>query len=92
MTDTPSYEQAREELTQVVQRLEAGGSTLQESIELWERGEELAALCQRLLDGARTRFDAAVKAGAPTDEPPAAQPSRIAPDQPADKEAANDSS
>ncbi len=58
MTDALSYEQARDELVAVVQRLESGGTSLQESIELWERGEELAAICQRWLDGARTRFDA----------------------------------
>jgi exodeoxyribonuclease VII small subunit len=53
-----SYEQARAELASVVERLEAGGSTLEESLALWERGEQLAAICQRWLDGARTRLDA----------------------------------
>ena len=33
-------------------------STLEESIALWERGEQLAAICQRWLDGARARLDA----------------------------------
>jgi exodeoxyribonuclease VII small subunit len=51
-----SYEQAREELVQVVQKLEAGGTTLEESLTLWERGEELAAICQQWLDGARQRL------------------------------------
>ena len=54
-----SYEQARAELAQVVERLEAGGATLEESLALWERGERLAEICQRWLDGARTRLDAA---------------------------------
>jgi exodeoxyribonuclease VII small subunit len=62
MTDELSYEQARDELLSVVQRLEAGGVPLQESIELWERGEELARVCQRWLDGARARLDAAIAA------------------------------
>ena len=53
------YEQARDELVDVVRRLEAGGVTLEESLALWERGEELAATCQRWLDGARARLDAA---------------------------------
>ena len=53
-----SYEEARAELISVVQRLEAGGVPLQESVALWERGEELAAICQRWLDGARARLDA----------------------------------
>lgn len=56
---TPSYEQARAELQQVVERLEAGGTTLEESLALWERGEELAAVCQQWLDSARARLDAA---------------------------------
>jgi exodeoxyribonuclease VII small subunit len=51
-----SYEQAREELVEVVRKLEAGGTTLEESLALWERGEELATTCQRWLDGARTRL------------------------------------
>jgi exodeoxyribonuclease VII small subunit len=72
MTDELSYEQARDELVAVVQQLEAGGTTLQESIELWERGEELATLCQRLLDGARARFDAAVTTETAQSEPGAA--------------------
>jgi len=59
-----SYEQAREELVEVVRKLEAGGSTLEESLTLWERGEELAAICQQWLDGARRRLDAAMKAEA----------------------------
>ena len=53
------YEQARNELVEVVQRLEAGGATLEESLALWERGEELAAICQQHLDGARARLAAA---------------------------------
>jgi exodeoxyribonuclease VII small subunit len=52
-----SYEEAREELVDVVRRLEAGGTTLEESLALWERGEELARVCQRWLDGARARLD-----------------------------------
>ncbi|MBO0867858.1 MAG: exodeoxyribonuclease VII small subunit [Micromonosporaceae bacterium] len=52
-----SYEQARAELAAVVERLEAGGATLEESLALWERGEQLAAICQQWLDGARARLD-----------------------------------
>ena len=59
-----SYEQAREELVEVVRKLETGGTTLEESLSLWERGEELAAICQQWLDGARKRLDAALKADA----------------------------
>jgi exodeoxyribonuclease VII small subunit len=64
-TDEPTttYEQAREELADVVRRLEAGGLTLEESLALWERGEELATLCQHWLDRARERLAAAAPAG-----------------------------
>lgn len=58
----PSYEEAREELVEVVRRLEAGGTTLEESLALWERGEKLATLCQEWLDGARKRLDEAIEA------------------------------
>ena len=58
----PSYEQAREELADIVRRLEAGGVTLEESLALWERGEALAAICQEWLDGARARLEAAAPA------------------------------
>ena len=54
-----SYEAAREELAQVVSSLEAGSATLEESLKLWERGEELAAICQEWLDGARAKLEAA---------------------------------
>lgn len=58
--DQPSYEEAREELIEVVRTLEAGGTTLEESLALWERGEALAKVCQSWLDGARTRLDEAM--------------------------------
>jgi exodeoxyribonuclease VII small subunit len=65
----PSYEQAREELVEVVRRLETGAATLEESLALWERGEQLAGICQEWLDGARARLDAAASrdGGASTD-------------------------
>ncbi len=58
--DQLSYEEAREELIEVVRTLEAGGTTLEESLALWERGEALAKVCQSWLDGARTRLDEAM--------------------------------
>ena len=60
MSETPSYEEAREELIEVVRTLEAGGTTLEESLALWERGEALATTCQEWLDGARKRLDEAM--------------------------------
>jgi exodeoxyribonuclease VII small subunit len=56
--ERPSYEEARAELIEVVQQLEAGGTTLEESLALWERGEQLATICQEWLDGARAKLDA----------------------------------
>lgn len=64
---TLGYEQARDELIEVVRRLEAGGTSLEESLALWERGEELAKVCRHWLEGARARLDAAL-AGPAGDE------------------------
>jgi exodeoxyribonuclease VII small subunit len=63
-----SYEQARGELVRVVQQLEAGGATLEESLALWERGEELARVCREWLEGARARLDAVLEAEAEAGE------------------------
>jgi exodeoxyribonuclease VII small subunit len=56
----PSYEAARAELTEVVRALESGGQSLEESLQLWQRGEDLALICQRWLDGAAARLDEAI--------------------------------
>jgi len=53
-----SYEAARDELAEVVTSLENGSATLEESLKLWERGEELAKICQEWLDGAKKKLDA----------------------------------
>jgi exodeoxyribonuclease VII small subunit len=67
MPETPEipYEQARDELIGIVQKLETGGTSLEEALALWERGEKLAQICQAWLDGAKKRLDAAI---AETDE------------------------
>ncbi|MGW0122896.1 exodeoxyribonuclease VII small subunit [Streptomyces sp. NPDC003327] len=62
------YEQARDELIEVVRRLEAGGTSLEESLALWERGEELARVCRHWLEGARARLDASLAAERAADE------------------------
>lgn len=54
-----SYEEARDELVKVVAQLEQGGSSLEESLALWERGEALAKRCEEWLIGAKARLDAA---------------------------------
>ncbi len=60
MTEDLGYEAARAELADVVRRLESGGQSLEESLALWERGEQLADICQRWLQGASDRLDAAI--------------------------------
>jgi exodeoxyribonuclease VII small subunit len=65
------YEQARDQLTEVVRRLESGGLTLEESLELWERGERLAAICSEWLEGARARLAAATPTAGEPSQPAA---------------------
>jgi exodeoxyribonuclease VII small subunit len=62
-----SYEEARDELANVVAELESGQSSLEDSLKLWERGESLAKICQEWLDGAKAKLDAA-KAGGKSGE------------------------
>ncbi len=57
-----SYEEARQQLAEVVTKLESGGVGLAESMQLWERGEKLAAICQHWLDGAKAKISAARQA------------------------------
>jgi exodeoxyribonuclease VII small subunit len=56
------YEQARDELAEVVARLDAGGLSLEDSLALWERGETLAKICDRHLAGAKERIESALAA------------------------------
>lgn len=64
-----SYERARDELADVVRRLEAGGLTLEESLQLWERGEQLAKVCEEWLEGARVRLAEAIAERTAPEEP-----------------------
>ena len=59
----PTFEEAREELAEIVAKLEAGGLTLEESLALWNRGEELARVCTEWLDKAQAVLDAAAEDG-----------------------------
>ncbi|HEU0086962.1 MAG TPA: exodeoxyribonuclease VII small subunit [Pseudonocardiaceae bacterium] len=68
---TLGYEAARDELAEVVRALETGGLPLEDSLALWERGERLAAVCERHLAGARKRIEAALTVREQRDaEPP----------------------
>jgi exodeoxyribonuclease VII small subunit len=55
---TPTYEEARDELTGIVRQLESGSVPLSESMALWEKGEKLADICQQWLDGASAKLAA----------------------------------
>lgn len=56
------YEQARDELVDVVSTLEHGGLDLDASLALWERGEALANRCEEHLAGARERIESVLNA------------------------------
>ena len=58
---TLTYEEARGELEAVVRRLEDGGTTLDEALALWERGEALHRRCSELLTAAEERLGEAAK-------------------------------
>ncbi|EGD56459.1 exodeoxyribonuclease VII small subunit [Gordonia neofelifaecis] len=62
------YEQARDELADVVTTLERGGLGLDASLSLWERGEALAKRCTEHLEGARTRIEAALNSDEDEDD------------------------
>ncbi|MFM1845191.1 MAG: hypothetical protein RI917_509 [Actinomycetota bacterium] len=51
-----SYEEARDELQDVVAQLEQQNVTLDASMALWERGEALAKVCEEWLSGARKKL------------------------------------
>ena len=55
----PDLRVYRDQLVEVVRQLESGNVPLSTSMELWERGEKLAAICQQWLDGAKAKIDAA---------------------------------
>lgn len=55
-----TFEQARDALVQVVERLQSGTDSLQESLDLWERGERLAQRCEEFLAEARARVERVV--------------------------------
>ena len=62
-TDSMSYEQARDELRSIVQALETGNAPLEETLRLWQRGEELSRHCQHILQNAQRKVDEAVASG-----------------------------
>lgn len=61
-----SYEEARQELVELVARLEGGQAGLEESMKLWQRGEALAAHCEAWLD----RAEASLASGPGAEDAP----------------------
>lgn len=57
-----TYEQARDELIAIVSSLESGTDSIEESIELWERGEALAEHCEAFLSAAREKLQKTAEA------------------------------
>jgi exodeoxyribonuclease VII small subunit len=57
MSTEPTFESARRELEQIVQRLESGETALDEAIKLWDRGEELYRFCVAQLDSAHGKIE-----------------------------------
>lgn len=55
-TNERSFEQAYQELEGVIAKLESGEMTLAESLDLYERGRQLSAYCQTLLESAELRI------------------------------------
>jgi exodeoxyribonuclease VII small subunit len=53
----PTFEQAQAELEQIVERLEHGQASLDEALALWQRGEQLYALCRTRLDTAQGKVE-----------------------------------
>ena len=68
--DPPDYEKSVAELAEIVRKLETGDVPLSAAMELWERGEQLAASCTAWLDGAKARIEAARKDPRDEDEVP----------------------
>jgi exodeoxyribonuclease VII small subunit len=56
-TGTMNFEDALRALEDVVRKLESGEVPLDESITLYERGEQLRKLCQARLDAAQARIE-----------------------------------
>lgn len=51
-----SFEEAFSELEQVIIRLESADLSLEESVELFEKGRKLSTLCEAALDKAELRI------------------------------------
>ena len=75
--ESPAFEEALEELEAIVERMEDGEPSLEESLKLFERGMDLTRSCQKALDDAeqRIRILADAETGSPTIETDAVEDS-----------------
>lgn len=62
--ESMSFEDALRELEGLVQQLESGAATLDQSITLYERGAALKAHCEKRLKDAQLRVEQIVETGA----------------------------
>ena len=60
-TDEPTFEQALQQLEQIVQKLEKGELPLEESLRLYEDGIRLSRLCHGKLEEAEGRIEVLLK-------------------------------
>lgn len=58
-----SFEQAFDELQEVIIKLESGDLTLEDSVEVYERGKALSEYCQKLLNNAELKVSQLADSG-----------------------------
>lgn len=65
--EVPAFEDALEELETIVERMEDGEPSLEESLKLFERGMDLTRTCQKALDDAEQRIRTLAESEPPSD-------------------------
>ncbi len=80
VTEKLTFETARRELEQIVERLERGETELEGAIRLWQRGEELHRFCLEQLDSAQGEIEELARHAGVALEPERGSP---LPDEPA---------
>jgi len=65
--EAPAFEDALEELESIVERMEDGEPSLEESLKLFERGMDLTRKCQKALDDAEQRIQTLAESDPPSD-------------------------
>jgi exodeoxyribonuclease VII small subunit len=63
-----TFEEALRELEGIVERLERGQTSLDEALQLWERGEALHRVCLERLDAAQGRVEELARRAAPAQQ------------------------